>query len=125
MTDAPETAAEVPADPSDVLALDSLLGAEELRIRQRVRDFTDQRIKPDIARWYEDAVFPLELAQELGELGVLGMHLEGYGCPGRTAVEYGLAAMELEAGDSGIRTFVSVQGSLAMTAIHKWGSEDQ
>jgi glutaryl-CoA dehydrogenase len=125
MTDAPATAAEFPADPSDVLALDSLLGAEELRIRQRVRDFTDQRIKPDIARWYEDAIFPLELAQELGELGVLGMHLEGYGCPGRTAVEYGLAAMELEAGDSGIRTFVSVQGSLAMTAIHKWGSEDQ
>ena len=70
-------------------------------------------------------MFPLELAPELGELGVLGMHLEGYGCPGRSAVEYGLAAMELEAGDSGIRTFVSVQGSLAMTAIHKWGSEDQ
>jgi glutaryl-CoA dehydrogenase len=112
-------------DPSDVLALDTLLTAEELDVRQRIRDFTDQRIKPGIARWYEDAVFPLELAPELGELGVLGMHLEGYGCPGRSAVEYGLAAMELEAGDSGIRTFVSVQGSLAMTAIHKWGSEDQ
>jgi glutaryl-CoA dehydrogenase len=112
-------------DPSDVLALDTLLTAEELDVRQRVRDFTDQRIKPGIARWYEDAIFPLELAPELGELGVLGMHLEGYGCPGRSAVEYGLAAMELEAGDSGIRTFVSVQGSLAMTAIHKWGSEDQ
>ncbi|MGM9472387.1 acyl-CoA dehydrogenase family protein [Pseudarthrobacter sp. YS3] len=112
-------------DPSDVLALDSLLTPEELEVRQKVRDFTDQRIKPGIARWYDDAVFPLELAPELGELGVLGMHLEGYGCPGRTAVEYGLAAMELEAGDSGIRTFVSVQGSLAMTAIHKWGSEDQ
>ena len=112
-------------DPSDVLALDTLLTAEELGVRQRIRDFTDQRIKPGIARWYEDAVFPLELAPELGELGVLGMHLEGYGCPGRSAVEYGLAAMELEAGDSGIRTFVSVQGSLAMTAIHKWGSEDQ
>ena len=67
----------------------------------------------------------MELAPELGELGVLGMHLRGYGCPGRTAVEYGLAAMELEAGDSGIRTFVSVQGSLAMTAIHTWGSEEQ
>jgi glutaryl-CoA dehydrogenase len=112
-------------DPSDVLALDTLLTAEELDVRQRIRDFTDQRIKPGIARWYEDAVFPLELAPELGELGVLGMHLEGYGCPGRSAVEFGLAAMELEAGDSGIRTFVSVQGSLAMTAIHKWGSEDQ
>ncbi|WP_104061862.1 acyl-CoA dehydrogenase family protein [Arthrobacter sp. 4R501] len=126
MSDA-EVTADVPPtpDPSDVLALDALLSAEERALRQRIRDFTDQRIKPNIARWYDDAVFPLELAPELGELGVLGMHLEGYGCPGRTAVEYGLAAMELEAGDSGIRTFVSVQGSLAMTAIHKWGSEDQ
>ncbi|MGP0221766.1 acyl-CoA dehydrogenase family protein [Paenarthrobacter sp. NCHU4564] len=113
------------SDPSDVLALDSLLSAEELDTRERIRDFTTQRIRPNIARWYEDAVFPREIAQELGELGVLGMQLEGYGCPGRTAVEYGLAAMELEAGDSGIRTFVSVQGSLAMTAIHSWGSEEQ
>jgi glutaryl-CoA dehydrogenase len=120
-------AADVPAvsDPSDVLALDALLTPAELAVRERIRDFTEQRIKPDIARWYDDAVFPLDLAPELGELGVLGMHLEGYGCPGRSAVEYGLAAMELEAGDSGIRTFVSVQGSLAMTAIHRWGSEDQ
>ena len=110
---------------SDVLALDSLLAVDELALRDRVRDYTAQRIRPNIARWYEDAHFPRELAPELGELGVLGMHLEGYGCPGRTAVEYGLAAMELEAGDSGIRTFVSVQGSLAMTAIHKWGSEAQ
>ncbi|HSU47520.1 MAG TPA: acyl-CoA dehydrogenase family protein [Arthrobacter sp.] len=113
------------AGASDVLDLDSLLSAGELDLRQKVRDFTHQRIKPEIARWYEDAVFPLDLAPELGELGVLGMHLEGYGCPGRSAVEYGLAAMELEAGDSGVRTFVSVQGSLAMTAIHTWGSEEQ
>lgn len=112
-------------DPSDVLALDALLTPGEQEIQQKVRDFTAQRIRPNIARWYDDAVFPLELTPELGELGVLGMHLEGYGCPGRSAVEYGLAAMELEAGDSGIRTFVSVQGSLAMTAIHTWGSEDQ
>jgi glutaryl-CoA dehydrogenase len=112
-------------DASDVLAIDALLSPEELAVRERVRDFTDQRIRPGIAGWYEDGVFPLELAQELGELGVLGMQLQGYGCPGRSAVEYGLAALELEAGDSGIRTFVSVQGSLAMTAIHKWGSEDQ
>lgn len=112
-------------DPSDVLALDSLLTPDELILRQRIRDFTDQQIRPDIAEWYDQGVFPLHLPAQLGELGVLGMHLEGYGCPGRSAVEYGLAAMELEAGDSGIRTFVSVQGSLAMTAIHRWGSEDQ
>jgi glutaryl-CoA dehydrogenase len=113
------------SDASDVLAIDSLLSAEELAMREKVRDFTNQRIRPGIAEWYDSGVFPLELAPELGELGVLGMHLRGYGCPGRTAVEYGLAAMELEAGDSGIRTFVSVQGSLAMTAIHTWGSEEQ
>jgi glutaryl-CoA dehydrogenase len=112
-------------DPSDVLALDSLLAPDELALRQRIRDFTDQQIRPDIADWYEQGVFPMHLPAQLGELGVLGMHLEGYGCPGRSAVEYGLAAMELEAGDSGIRTFVSVQGSLAMTAIHTWGSEEQ
>lgn len=125
MTGEEMTGEAVTAGPSDVLDLDSLLSADELELRQKVRDFTRQRIKPDIARWYEDAVFPLDLATELGELGVLGMHLDGYGCPGRSAVEYGLAAMELEAGDSGIRTFVSVQGSLAMTAIHTWGSEEQ
>ncbi|MFJ4029759.1 acyl-CoA dehydrogenase family protein [Paenarthrobacter sp. NPDC089989] len=110
---------------SDVLDLDSFLSDDELLVREKVRDYTVQRIKPNIAHWYEAAEFPREIVPELGELGVLGMHLEGYGCPGRTAVEYGLAAMELEAGDSGIRTFVSVQGSLAMTAIHKWGSEEQ
>ncbi|MFK0006774.1 acyl-CoA dehydrogenase family protein [Paenarthrobacter sp. NPDC090520] len=110
---------------SDVLDLDSLLSDDELALREKVRDYTVQRIKPNIARWFEKAEFPREIVPELGELGVLGMHLDGYGCPGRTAVEYGLAAMELEAGDSGIRTFVSVQGSLAMTAIHTWGSEEQ
>ncbi|HET8879833.1 MAG TPA: acyl-CoA dehydrogenase family protein, partial [Arthrobacter sp.] len=113
------------SDVSDVLAIDSLFSPEELAVREKVRDFTRQRIRPGIAEWFDDGVFPLELASELGELGVLGMQLEGYGCPGRSAVEYGLAAMELEAGDSGIRTFVSVQGSLAMTAIHLWGSEEQ
>ncbi|MDF2050339.1 acyl-CoA dehydrogenase family protein, partial [Arthrobacter sp. Cr_A7] len=123
MTDAADLSAS--PDPSDVLDLDVLLTPQERAVRQKIRDFTDQRIRPGIAAWYDAAVFPLELAPELGRLGVLGMHLQGYGCPGRSAVEYGLAAMELEAGDSGIRTFVSVQGSLAMTAIHKWGSEVQ
>jgi glutaryl-CoA dehydrogenase len=109
----------------DVLNLDSLLTPAELELRSTVRNFVDERIRPNIAGWYEDARFPLELVPELGKLGVLGMHLKGYGCPGRSAVEYGIAAMELEAGDSGLRTFVSVQGSLAMSAIHKWGSEEQ
>ncbi|WP_372697774.1 acyl-CoA dehydrogenase family protein [Arthrobacter sp. JSM 101049] len=110
---------------SDVLDLDGLLSPAELELRDTVRGFVDARIRPNIASWYEDAHFPVEIAQEMGQLGLLGMHLHGYGCPGRTAVEYGIAAMELEAGDSGIRTFVSVQGSLAMSAIHKFGSEDQ
>ena len=136
--DAGETPAEVPGETpaavpelaalraaSDVLGLDALLSDEERALRDRVRSFVDERIRPNIKDWYEDAVFPVEIVRELGDLGVLGMHLQGYGCPGRSAVEYGLAAMELEAGDSGLRTFVSVQGSLAMTAIHKFGSEEQ
>jgi glutaryl-CoA dehydrogenase len=109
----------------DYLNLDSLFTAEELALRDRVRAFVDERIRPNIARWYETAHFPREITKEMGALGLLGMHLSGYGCPGRSAVEYGLAAMELEAGDSGLRTFVSVQGSLAMSAIHKFGSEQQ
>jgi glutaryl-CoA dehydrogenase len=109
----------------DYLNLDSLFTAEELALRDQVREFVQRRIVPNIARWYEDAVFPREITTEMGDLGLLGMHLQGYGCAGRSAVEYGLAAMELEAGDSGLRTFVSVQGSLAMSAIHKHGSEEQ
>jgi glutaryl-CoA dehydrogenase len=109
----------------DYLNIDSLFSTEELELRARVRAFVDARIRPNINAWYEEARFPRELAPELGELGVLGMHLDGYGCPGRGAVEYGLAMLELEAGDSGLRTFASVQGSLAMSAIHKFGSEDQ
>ncbi|MDQ0644707.1 acyl-CoA dehydrogenase family protein [Microbacterium murale] len=109
----------------DLLDFDELLSDEERSTRDRVRAFVDERIRPNIADWYDRAVFPTELVPELAELGVLGMHLSGYGCPGRSAVEYGLAALELEAGDSGLRTFVSVQGSLAMSAIHKHGSEEQ
>jgi len=108
----------------DFLDLDSLFSTEELALRQRVRDFVDARIRPNIAQWYESAHFPRELVKEMADLGLLGMHLDGYGCPGRSAVEYGLAAMELEAGDSGLRTFMSVQGSLAMSAIHIFGSEE-
>ena len=107
---------------SDYLGLDALLSADELAWRDTVRAFVRDRIRPNIKDWYEQAVFPVELVAEMGRLGLLGMHLSGYGCPGRSAVEYGLAAMELEAGDSGLRTFVSVQGSLVMTAIRKFGT---
>jgi glutaryl-CoA dehydrogenase len=109
----------------DYLDLDGLFTPEELALRDRVRAFVDERIRPNIAHWYATATFPRELVKEMGALGLLGMHLQGHGCAGRSAVEYGLAAMELEAGDSGIRTFVSVQGSLAMSAIAKFGSEEQ
>ena len=114
-----------PIDTSDLIDIDSLLTAEEVALRASVRAFVDSTIRPNIAGWYENAVFPLEIVPEMARLGLLGMHLKGYGCPGRSAVEYGLAALELEAGDSGLRTFVSVQGSLAMSAIHKHGSEEQ
>jgi glutaryl-CoA dehydrogenase len=108
----------------DYLDLDSLFTPEERGLRDRVRGFVDERIRPNIAEWYESARFPRKLVKEMAALGLLGMHLKGYGCAGRSAVEYGLAAMELEAGDSGIRTFVSVQGSLAMSAISKFGSQE-
>ncbi|GAD34191.1 acyl-CoA dehydrogenase [Microbacterium sp. AISO3] len=110
---------------TDLLDFDGQLSEAERDVRDRVRAFVNTRVKPAIAGWYDAARFPAELIPELADLGVLGMHLTGYGCPGRSAVEYGLAAMELEAGDSGLRTFVSVQGSLAMSAIHKHGSEAQ
>ena len=112
-------------DPYDLLAIDTLLSDDEKALRASVRSFVDAEVRPSIAEWYEDAVFPVELVPKLAALGLLGMHIEGYGCAGRSAVEYGLAAVELEAGDSGLRTFVSVQGSLAMTAIAKHGSEEQ
>lgn len=110
---------------TDLLDIDGLFSHSELAVRDKVRAFVDARIRPNIAQWYEDAVFPTEIVKEMGGLGLLGMHLHGYGCPGRSAIEYGLAALELEAGDSGLRTFVSVQGSLAMSAIHKHGTEEQ
>ena len=125
MAAAPPAAERPPFDPRDGLALDALLSEEELALRARVRAYVEERFVPRVGELFEQARFPRELARELGELGVLGMHLDGYGCPGGSAVEYGLACLELEAGDTGLRTFASVQGSLAMTAIHAWGSEEQ
>jgi glutaryl-CoA dehydrogenase len=112
-------------DPHDFLGIDVHLSEEEQGIRREVRSFVEEKIEPHIREWWEGAIFPRELVPEMGRLGLLGMHLSGYSCAGRSAVEYGLACMEVEAGDSGVRTFVSVQGSLAMSAIHKFGSEEQ
>ncbi|MEU3494807.1 acyl-CoA dehydrogenase family protein [Kitasatospora cineracea] len=113
-------------DPLDLLGVDELLTEDERLVRDSVRAFTDRHVRPHLADWYERGTFPVrELAPELGKLGVLGMHLEGYGCTGSTATEYGVACMELEAADSGLRSFVSVQGSLAMRSIHAYGSEEQ
>ncbi len=112
-------------DPHDFLGIDAHLSEEEKGIRHEVRSFVEEKIEPHIREWWEGAIFPRELVPEMGRLGLLGMHLSGYSCAGRSAVEYGLACMEVEAGDSGLRTFVSVQGSLAMSAIHKFGSEEQ
>ncbi|MBF6195447.1 acyl-CoA dehydrogenase family protein [Nocardia sp. CDC186] len=110
----------------ELFATDALLSDEEREIRDTVATFAAQRLRPHVAEWFEAGTFPArELAPELGALGLLGMHLEGYGCAGMSATTYGLACQELEAVDSGIRSMVSVQGSLAMTAIHKYGSEEQ
>ncbi len=112
-------------DAVDFLGIDALLSNEERLIRDTVRTFVRDRILPNIADWFEEGTLPRELGRELGKLGLLGMHLQGYDCPGASAVAYGIACMELEAGDAGIRSFASVQGSLAMYAIYRWGSEEQ
>ena len=119
------TAAPRAINPRDFLGIDQLLSDEERDIRDTVRGFVSDRVLPHIGDWFEQATLPLELARELGALNVLGMHLEGYGCAGASATAYGLVCMELEAGDSGLRSLVSVQGSLAMFAIRRWGSEEQ
>jgi glutaryl-CoA dehydrogenase len=111
--------------PLGLLGVDHLLSEDERDIQQIVRDFVNLRVRPNIADWYDRGEIDLDLFREAGALGLLGMHLEGYGCAGTNAVSYGLACMELEAGDSGIRSLVSVQGSLAMFAIWKFGSEEQ
>jgi glutaryl-CoA dehydrogenase len=125
MTATPATTSQT-IRPKDFLGLDALLGDEERDIRDTVRAFVADRILPDVGDWFEAGEVPVhELAPALGKLGVLGMHLTGYGCAGASATAYGLACLELEAGDSGIRSLVSVQGSLAMYAIWRWGSEEQ
>jgi glutaryl-CoA dehydrogenase len=110
---------------SDLYNVDHLLSEEERMVRDTVRKFVRERVLPIIDRHFEAGTFPRELIPEIADLGLLGMHLEGYGCAGLSAVCYGLACQELEAGDSGLRSFVSVQGSLAMFPIHKFGSEEQ
>ena len=119
------TAAPTELDPLDFLALDALLDDEERAIRDTVRAFVRDRVLPDVGDWFEQGILPREIFQELAGLGLFGMHLDGYGLPGASAVAYGLTCLELEAGDAGVRSAVSVQGSLAMFAIWKWGSEEQ
>ena len=111
--------------PLELFDVDRLLDDDERDIAATVRRFVDSRLRPHLADWFESSTLPRELAREFGDLGVMGMHLQGYGCAGTNAVSYGLACMELEAGDSGFRSFVSVQGSLSMFSIHHYGSEEQ
>ncbi|SFR20411.1 glutaryl-CoA dehydrogenase [Lentzea waywayandensis] len=112
-------------DPLQLLDIPSLLSDEDRDIQATVAQYLADHVRPHVASWFEEGILPRELAQELGKLGVLGMHLEGYGCAGTSALAYGLACLELEAVDSGIRSFVSVQGSLSMYSIWKYGSEEQ
>ena len=112
-------------DPLDLLAIDALLDDEERAIRDTVRRFVRENVLPEIGDWFEQGILPRELMAELAKLGLYGMHLHGYGLPGASAVAYGLTCLELEAGDAGVRSAVSVQGSLAMYAIWRWGSEEQ
>ncbi len=119
-------AAAPPAlDPLDFLALDALLDEEERAIRDTVRQFVREHVLPEVGDWFEQGILPREVVKGLADLGLFGMHLDGYGLPGASAVAYGLTCLELEAGDSGVRSAVSVQGSLAMFAIWRWGSEEQ
>ena len=111
--------------PLELFGVDRLLDEDERDIAATVRKFVDTRLRPHIADWFESSTLPRELAREFGDLGVMGMHLDGYGCAGTNAVSYGLACLELEAGDSGFRSFVSVQGSLSMFSIYRYGSEEQ
>ena len=124
MTTTAEPKVQMPAA-SDLYNIDHLLSEEERMVRDTVRQFVRSRVLPTIGAHFEAATFPRDLVPEVAELGLLGMHLQGYGCAGMSAVAYGLACQELEAGDSGLRSFVSVQGSLAMYPISAFGSEAQ
>ena len=115
----------MPRNRTDLMNIDGMLSETERETRDRVAAFVDAEIRPHIADWFDSATLPVELLPKMAAEGLFGMHLSGYGCAGRSAVEYGLAMQELEAGDSGLRTVVSVQGSLAMSAIYKHGSEEQ
>lgn len=115
----------MPRNRTDLMNIDGMLSETERETRDRVAAFVDAEIRPNIANWFDSATLPVELLPKMAAEGLFGMHLSGYGCAGRSAVEYGLAMQELEAGDSGLRTVVSVQGSLAMSAIYKHGSEEQ
>ena len=119
------TVAPPALDPLDYLGVDALLDDEERAIRDTVRRFVRERVLPEVGDWFERGVFPRELVGELAKLGLFGMHLDGYGLPGASSVAYGVVCRELEAGDAGVRSAVSVQGSLAMFAIWRWGSEEQ
>jgi len=119
------TQARSALDPYDFLDVDGLLDDEERAIRDTVRRFVRERVLPDVGDWFEQGILPRELFGELAQLGLLGMHLEGYGLPGASSVAYGIVCRELEAGDAGVRSAVSVQGSLAMYAIWRWGTEEQ
>jgi glutaryl-CoA dehydrogenase len=120
-----QTAPAPPIDALDFLRLGDGLSDEERLIRDSVRAFVREQLIPKVGDWFEQGLLPRELAGQLGDLGVLGMHLDGYGCAGASATAYGIVCQELEAGDSGLRSFVSVQGSLAMFAIWRYGSEEQ
>src|SRR6188472_2500414 len=110
---------------ADFYNLEELLTADERRVRDAVRDWVQERFLPVVAEHYRCGTFPMELVPELARLGVFGPSIKGYGCPGLGSVAAGLIMQELERGDSGLRTFASVQGSLAMTAIDLFGSEEQ
>jgi glutaryl-CoA dehydrogenase len=112
-------------DPYDFLEIDDLISPEELLVRDTVRQFVRDRITPYAGEWFEEGAFPQELIHQMGDVGLFGMHLDGYGCAGTSAMAYGLACTELEAGDSAIRSIVSVQGSLAMYPIWAFGSQEQ